>query len=188
MNKFAESLYDYNPEDDSYVIKLAANTYVDIFNDLDHYPIRKRDIDEHVIHYIEDCSSDIPLKKKINIEIKIKNQIRDPDLEERTRKGIRTYFSSMVYVHKKQSQSVINTSFVYMLIFFFLTAFTFSLEALNIKFNAIFIKTILEGLSIGSWVFLWESIAGILIKNKENHYMVKTYKRLSESHLFFVYN
>lgn len=187
MNKFADSLYDYNPVDDSYVIKLAANEYVDIFNNLDHYPIRKRDIDNHVIHYIEDCSSDIPLKKKINIEIKIKNQTRDPDLENRTQKGIHTYFISMLYVHKKKSKSVINTSFLYTIMFLILTTLTFSIEALNIEFNTMLLKTILVGLSIGSWVFLWEAIAGIVIKNQENRFMIKTYKRLSGCHLFFVY-
>lgn len=71
--------------------------------------------------------------------------------------------------------------------FLILTTLTFSIEALNIEFNTMLLKTILVGLSIGSWVFLWEAIAGIVIKNQENRFMIKTYKRLSECHLFFVY-
>lgn len=160
---------------------------MDVLCTLDHYPIRKRDIDENVIHYIEECSRDIPLNKSIKMEIKIKGQARDAELEDRTRKGMNNYFSYIQYVYKKKSKSTMNTSFLYLLVFVVLTMLTLSVEALNIKINIILSKTILEGLSIGSWVFLWESIAGILIKNKENRYMVNIYKRLATCQLFFVY-
>lgn len=188
MNPLIKELYDYDPVDKAYVIKLAPDKYLDIFNTLDHYPIRKRDINQTVLTYIEDCSSDIPLKVKIKIEIKIKNQQRDPDMEERTIKGIRNYFSYILFLHKKSSKNMLHISFIYMLVFLFLTIITFGIEALDIHTNILFVKTVLVGLSIGSWVFLWEAIAGIAIKNGTNRYMIKTYKRLAESHLFFLYN
>jgi hypothetical protein len=53
--------------------------------------------------------------------------------------------------------------------------------------NTIFLKTILDGLAIGSWVFLWEAIAGVVIRNQKNRYMIRLYKRLIKSELYFIY-
>lgn len=183
-----KDLYDFDSHDQAYIIKMAPDYYLDIFNNLDHYPLRKRDINQQVINYIEDCSSDIPLTESIEIEIKIKKQLRNNELEERTRTGIHNYFSYILTFYRAKSRSVINTSIIYIIIFLILTTFTFTLDSFDIQINKIFLKTILEGLSIGSWVFLWEAIAGLVIKNKENRYMIRTYKRLSQSFLYFLYN
>lgn len=75
-----------------------------------------------------------------------------------------------------------------MLIFAIIAVATFFIESLQLNINRIFLKMILEGLSIGSWVFLWEAIAGLVIKNRENRFLIKTYKRLSKSFLYFTYD
>lgn len=188
LNTLIYDLYDYDPKDHSYVIKISPDYYLDIFNKLDHYPIRKRDINQSVINYIEDCSEDIPLSKTIKIEIKIKKEPRNADLEERTAKGVRNYFQYILASYKKMSKTVLNTSLIYMLIFAIIAVATFFIESLQLNINRIFLKMILEGVSIGSWVFLWEAIAGLVIKNRENRFLIKTYKRLSKSFLYFTYD
>ena len=188
MDKHIYNLYDFDENDKSYIIKLSPDYYLDIFNNLDHYPIRKRDVNQHVINYIEDCSSDLPLSKNIKIEIKITRELRNPDLEERTRKGIRNYFKYILAYYSKMSKKEIHNSIVFFIIFIILTSITFFTESLNLHINRIFLRMILEGLSIGSWVFLWEAIAGLVIKNRKNRFMIKTYKRLSDTFLYFTYN
>jgi len=188
LKELINELYDYDQNDQTYIIKIAPDRYLDLFNNLDHYPIRKRDVNQHVVNYIEDCSGDIPLNEKIKIEIKIRDQSKDPDLEERTRKGIKNYFNYIHAFYKQESRKIINNSIIYFIIFTILAILTFSFEALNIGMNKIFLKTIFEGLSIGSWVFLWEAIAGIAIKNKRNRFMMRTYQRLSDSSLYFLYS
>ncbi|MBN2041106.1 MAG: hypothetical protein JW864_13770 [Spirochaetes bacterium] len=187
MKKRIHHLYDFDVSDQTYVIRISPDKYLDIFNKLDNYPIRKRDINQNVINYIEECSNDIPLSDNIKIEFQIKNEQRNIDLEERTRKGIQNFFLYELAIHKMNSLKVIKASILYVFIFTILTVTTFSIEVLNIKTGAIFFKTILEGLSIGSWVFLWEAIAGIVIKNNTNRHLIKTYKRLLKSSLVFSY-
>ncbi len=188
MDELVRYLYDFDEADGCFVIKLSPAKYLDIFNNLDPYPIRKRDINQHVVNYIEDCSSDIPLKQKIKIEIKIKDEARNEDLEQRTTKGIRNYFRYILEYHQRRAREVVNTSIAYVVVFVMLTVSALVLEPLDIPVNRIFATTVLEGLSIGSWVFLWEAIAGVAIKNKQNRFQIRTYKRLAGCALTFHYS
>lgn len=187
MKQLLQGLYDFDTTDNCFIIKIAPEKYVDLFNKLDHYPMRKRDIDQNVISYIEDCSNDIPLKNRIKIEIKIKGEPQKSDVEERTTKGLVGFFKYSLHYYKKQNEAVTRTSSLYVVLFVLLTLLTFYLEAKRYYVDRILFKTILEGCSIGSWVFLWEAIAGMLIKNKKNRFMIKTYKRLASSGIYYVY-
>ncbi len=187
MRKVLNGLYDFDETDQSYVLRLSVNKYTDIFNTIDNYPIRKRDIHPGVINYLEDCSFDIPLSRNIKIEFRISNELRNADLEERTRKGIRNYFLYQLELIRKRSNANIIKSLGYLIIFFILIFVTFTLENVQHPVNRVFFKTILEGLSIGSWVFLWEAIAVLAFKNRKYRYLRKVYQRLSNTHLLFNY-
>jgi hypothetical protein len=183
-----KKLYDYNEKTKSFIIKVSVNTYMELFNEMDHSPIKKKDINQDVINYIEDCSKDIDLKYKINIEFKINGDEKNEKLELRTINGLENHFEYLYNIHKKNSRSVINTSILYALIFLFLVLLVFWLEAFNLPMEKILFRTIYEGISIGSWVFLWEAIVNVLIKNKTNVFLMKTYKRLIHCKLYFIHN
>lgn len=187
MEKIIEYLYDYDSRDQSYIIKLNPDRYVDIFNDLDHYPIRKRDISDNVITYIEDCSYDIDLKYKIKLEIKLARDQENKDLEERTKKGMYTHFRYMLELSKKKKRAVINRSLIFIVVFVVLALITFYIESAKLSINKALFRTIIEGFSIGSWVFLWEAIAGLVFTNKDNRIAIKTYKRLLNCRIQFIY-
>ncbi|MBN1969331.1 MAG: hypothetical protein JXR48_03725 [Candidatus Delongbacteria bacterium] len=183
-----DNLYDYDKNYNTYLIKLAPKKYLDIFNNLDHYPIKKRDINQDVINYIEDCSNDIPLNFNLKIEILIRNEEKNCDLEERTRKGINNYFLYSMDFYKNLSKQNIQKSIIYALVFLFFTVVTLYLQSLKLDMNKILLKTIFEGMTIGSWVFLWEAIVTFFIKNRQNHFMIKTYTRLISSEITFNYS
>lgn len=187
MKTILKTLYDFDETDQSYILRLSVNKYLDIFNTLDNYPIRKRDIHPIVTNYLEDCSFDIPLSRSIKIEFRIKNELRNADLEKRTRKGIRNYFLYQLEVIRKNSNANVFKSLVYLIIFFILIAVTFTMETIQYPINRVFFRTILEGLSIGSWVFLWEAIAVLAFKNRKFRHLRKIYQRLSNTHLIFKY-
>lgn len=187
MHDIIKSIYDYDKEDKAYIIKLSFDKYLDIFNSIDHYPVRKRDISDHVLNYIEECSKDIPFNKKLKIEITIGKESQDSKIEEKTIKGIKNYFKYMLFYYTKESKKITNTSLIYFLLFAVFGFIAFYMDSLNLEINKIFLKMILEGLSIGSWVFLWEAIVGIAIDNRENRFYIKTYKRLLNSSIKFKY-
>ena len=185
--KTITSLYDYDEIDQTYVIKISTNNYLDLFNKLDYYPILKRDIDTAVMDYMEDCSDDIPLRKKIKIEIGIKQENRDDDLEMRTIKALKNNLLYILDFYRKSSLSTINSSLIYAAMFVVLNLVTFWFESVGLNSNSIFFRTLIEGFSIGSWVFLWEALAGVVFKNKDNRHSIRIYKRLLESKIFFSY-
>lgn len=184
---FILELYDYDHVDKSFIIKLSPEKYLDIFNNLDYYPIRKRDISPNVINYIEDCSSDIPAAANIKIEITIKKEKKNEDVEERTRKGIRNYFLYILAIYKKNSRESIINALLYIVVFLVISITMFTLEATDIHISTVFLNTIKEGFSIGSWVFLWEAIASLTIKNRTNRTRMRMYHRLVKSLLVFRY-
>ena len=145
MLKIINSLYDFNQNENAYVIKLSIKRYIDIFNNFDPYPIRKRDIDQNVSYFLEDCSADIPFTKQVMLEISITEDLVDNDLENRVKKGLVNYFLYMYQYYKNEKQKVINNSLIYILAFIILAILTFWLEFLQLDFNQIFIKTVLSG-------------------------------------------
>jgi hypothetical protein len=177
MNKLIHYLYDFDKEDKTYVIRLSVPQYTALFNKFDYYPIKKREINDRVISYIEDCSTDIPLKAKIKIVITIKQE-KDKDIEDRVRLGIYHNFLYLLDVYREQSKEVKKVSALYVVVFLLLTLASVWLESLHLPLNKIFFDTLLKGLSIGSWVFLWEAIASIVFRNSKNRYYIKIYKRL----------
>lgn len=187
MKALLKTLYDFDETDQSYILRLSVNNYTDIFLTLDNYPIRKRDIHPGVTNYLEDCSFDIPLSRNIKIEFRIRNELRNPDLEERTRKGIRNYFLYQLELIRRNINENIGKSLIYLITFFTLISITFLLESIQYPINRVFFRTILEGLSIGSWVFLWEAIAVLAFKNRKFRHLRKVYQRLSNTHLIFKY-
>jgi len=177
MNKLIHYLYDFDKEDKTYVIRLSVPEYTALFNKFDYYPIKKREINDRVISYIEDCSTDIPLSAKIKIVITIKQE-KDKDIEERVRLGIYHNFMYLLDVYREQSKEVKKVSVLYVVVFLLLTLLSVWLESQQIPLNKIFFDTLLKGLSIGSWVFLWEAIASIVFRNAKNRYYIKIYRRL----------
>ncbi len=186
MNNLINYLYDFDNDDKTYVIRLSVPQYTALFNKFDYYPIKKREINDRVISYIEDCSTDIPMNKKIKIVITIK-QDQDSEVEERVRLGIYHNFMYLLNDYREKSSGVKKVSIVYVLVFLLLTIFSVKLESLALPVSKIFFDTLLKGLSIGSWVFLWEAIASIVFRNAQNRYYTKIYKRLVLCKLCFTY-
>jgi hypothetical protein len=185
MLKIINSIYDFNQHENAYVIKLSLKKYLHIFNNFDPYPIRKRDIDQNVATFLEDCSNDISFNQKVILEITLTEDSTDSDLEARTTKGLRNYFLYMYQYYKNERRKTVNNSIYYMVFFVLLASLTFWLEYLHLNYNQILIRTVMEGMSIGSWVFLWEAIAGLLLKNRSVITLSRTYKRYLDSKIMF---
>jgi hypothetical protein len=98
-----------------------------------------------------------------------------------------THFRYMLELSRKKKRTVINRSLVFILVFVVLVLITLSIESAEVSINKVLFRTIIEGFSIGSWVFLWEAIAGLVFTNKDNRIAIKTYKRLLNCSIQFIY-
>ena len=178
-------IYDRDSESEVFIVKISIKQYKDIFNDLDPAPLRNRDINQALLNYLNECSIDIPLKYNISLQIIGPHEIQNEELETRVRVGLKTYFTFGILTFKREMAALYKKSLKYFFIFFALISFLFYLSS-KLPSN-ISTETIIEGLSIGGWVFLWEAINIVVFKNREIKMMYKRYKRLESSQLDFVY-
>ena len=178
-------IYDREPGTDIFIVKLSIDRYTDIFNGLDPSPLRHRDLAQSVISYLDDCSSDIPLKYKIDIQVICPKEIMNEGRENRTMNGLRTYFNYMLLLLKKDRHLLRRKSVVYF--FTSIILLFLSLYLGSIMPNDIFFRTAIEGLSIGGWVFLWEAIVLAFFKSRKLRTKSRRYRRLADAPITFIY-
>lgn len=180
-----QKIYDKDSETGAYIIRLSIKEYTDIFNGLDPAPLRWRDLDRKVVSYLDDCSSDIPLKYPVNLEIICPKEILNEGRESRVMGGLRTFFNYMVLTYKKDLSIVFGKAAVYFITSFILIGLSFYL--LPKSPGTIIFETLIEGLSIGGWVFLWESIVLAVFKSRKIRIRSGRYKRLAAAPVNFIY-
>lgn len=180
-----EEMYETDPTTNAFILGVAINSYSDIFNELDPAPFRRRDLDPDLRAFLEDCSSDIPLKYAIILRFNVPLTLHDPELEERIRLGLKTYFSFVIRSHERERKQAYEQNVYYIFTSCFFLFISFFLGS-RIP-NNVFYFTLVEGLSIGGWVFLWEAISSFAFKNKSLYHNYKQYKRFYQCAIEFEY-
>ena len=84
MKKPLEKIYEKDEATNSFIISVTIENYADIFNELDPAPFRKRDLDQDLRDYLEDSSSDIPLKYGIILQFNISVESQNVEKEEKS--------------------------------------------------------------------------------------------------------
>jgi type IV secretory pathway VirB9-like protein len=96
-----EKIYEKD-QTGTFVISVAIEKYVDIFNELDSSPFRRRDLNSDLRKFLEECSSDIPLKNDIIVQFNVSQEKQEIEKEEKIRIGLKTYFSFVRNSHQKK--------------------------------------------------------------------------------------
>lgn len=183
--KALERIYERDEKTKAFIISVAIEDYVDIFNELDSAPFRIRDLNHDLRVFLEECSSDIPLKYDIKIKFTVSREKEDVEKEEKIKLGLKTYFSNLRNSLKKEIQDSHQKSAFYMAASFLLLLVAYSLRPLI--FDNIVFSTAVEGISIGGWVFLWEAISSFAFKSKDTRDKYRHYKRFSVAPAQFQY-
>ena len=183
--KALEKIYERDNDTDAFIISVAIEDYVDIFNELDFAPFRIRDLNHDLRVFLEECSSDIPIRYDIIIKFTVSREKQDDEKEEKIKLGLKTYFSNIRISSRREIQGSYQKSTVYMLASFILLFASYSLRALIM--DSIAFTTLVDGVSIGGWVFLWEAISTFAFKNRDIREKYKHYKRFSGAPIRFHY-
>jgi len=183
--KALEKIYEFDKDLNAFIISVAIEDYIDIFNQLDFAPFRIRDLDHDLRMFLEECSSDIPIKYDIIIKFTVSREKQDAEKEEKIKLGLKTYFSNVRNEMKREIQGSYQKSAFYVLSSFILLLASYSLRPLI--FDSIVFSTLVEGVSIGGWVFLWEAISTFAFKNRELRERYKHYRRFSGAPIRFHY-
>ncbi|NLK36137.1 MAG: hypothetical protein GX301_12020, partial [Gracilibacteraceae bacterium] len=104
---YLKQIYKMNPETNAYIIEVSLIDYNEIFNGWDPSPIKKRDIDPELLHFLEECDSDIPLKFPLELTFYLPEDQYDREKEKLSRVGIKNYFDYSVHFIRKELNIII---------------------------------------------------------------------------------
>ncbi len=184
-NDLISRLYDQDEQSGAYVIRVGVHQYSDLFNDLDPSPLRRRDLDSDFVAYLDDCSDDIPLKYPLRINIDLPAVSQSQDQEAKVRSGITAYYGFVLLLLKKERMQIFRKSIQYVITAIALILISYTLnESIT---ASIWSNTLVEGFSIGGWVFLWEAFNLAVFKNLSIKKRMKKVRRLDRAPIAFTY-
>jgi hypothetical protein len=179
------SLYRTNPSTGAFIIEISLDDYNDIFNGWDPSPVKRRDLDPELIHYLEECASDIPLRYPLELHFFMPKEKYEEEKERLSKEGIANNFNFTALFIRKDLRDIrrkIATDV--------LAAFSFlSVGYLSRQHTepSLITTILLEGLSIGGWVFLWEAFSLFFFQAQDVLIRLRRYIRFQETQIIFKY-
>ncbi len=174
--------YKIDESTNLYMIEIALDRYTDIFNKWDPSPFKRREVNPDLEHYLERSSDEIPLRYPIELYIAVPKGIKDEQMEEESRNGIKNHFNFRIYLLKERLNKNNSRVLICVLAGFFLQGVV---AIWQIDPNRILPSIFEQGLLIGGWVFLWEAVSLFFFTNRELYHRYRTYKRLRNAPVSF---
>jgi len=178
-------IYRFDESTDRYMIEIGIDTYADIFNQWDPAPFKRRDLDADLEIYLEGSSEEIPLRYSIELFFILPVGKRDKNIEEETRIAISSYFSFRLYFLRKHLQKITILVLRYLVLGFVLLWVGTNFPDYVTETESDWAIVVTEGIFIGGWVFLWESVSLFFFSGREQRYRYRLFKRLHRAPVFF---
>jgi len=180
--------YRYNKRKNTYYIDIALDHYKDIYDEWDFSPVRSRDVDKELIEYLDECSREIPLTSKIEIDFYLPPKLKDEDKERESIQGFRHFFR---YSHTKlmfERRRYLWSTFMYAAFGLALLVCGFLLQDRLTASRTIRILSLIpEGLYIGAWVLIWEVFSIVFFEYRNLRRRILEHKRLMDAKIVFSY-
>lgn len=180
-----EKIYERNPDNGNYIIEISLENYADIFNDWDHAPFRRRDIDPGLLSFLEDSIDDIPMKNNVDIDFYLSDQLRDGEKEQQIQAWFRMFYRFNIELEKKKIRTIVKKSILCLLasIAFLITSYFGKIAA----GESLPVYVVSEILVVGGWVFLWEAISLMTFERAGVRRQIKDDRRFAEADIRFRY-
>lgn len=182
---YLRQIYRMDAETNAFIIEVSLDNYNEIFNGWDPSPVKRRDLDPDLVHFMDECASDIPLKYPLELQFYLPEEQYDEEKEKLARLGIENNFRFIIHFINKEIRQISSK-----IVFYIITAFAFLsagyLSGERVAENIV-TTTLMEGLSIGGWVFLWEAFSLFFFARQEILNRLKKYRRFQEAKVSFSY-
>jgi hypothetical protein len=183
-NKY-ESLYRKNSDTGRVIIDIALENYLDFFHVWDNATLRKRDIHSELVQFLDLCSEDIPLRKKLEIVFTLDIDEISKEKENQIRLSYKNFYASIKRLEQRKTKGFIRNSIT--LLFISLILLTLYGLLNDISQSTLLSRVFLESLLIGGWVFTWEAVHLLFIDIIEPFRRRKETNRLLDAELNFRY-
>ncbi len=182
--EYLKNLYNRN-ENGDYQIEVFLDKYANAFNEWDSAYLEVRDLNPGLVYFLERCSKDIPFRE--NVELKfIMHAAPDQSHENLLKKALKANFNYQFLSEKEELKQLYVKILKYFVISMIFLLSTFYLKP-TMQYHIIS-TTLIEGLFIGGWVFLWQAISLFSFEKTGIVNKLKTYKRLLDAGIVFEYH
>lgn len=175
--------YTVNPVTNEYVVEIALQEYEDIFNIWDSSVKEIRDLNADLKAFLETCSYDIALNHKMVIRINVKEQSKDERLENTIEESIRNYFNYSVIIVNDILSRRRKMAAIYILISMIFLITSIIVQGMSTG-NMLF-SVLLQCLTVGGWIFLWEALTILFLQSSEIMKKRKIFQKLLITPIFF---
>lgn len=181
--EYLKEIYSQN-ENGDFILEVFLDRYTDAFNEWDSAFLDVRDLHPGLVYFLERCSKDIPYNKNIELNFMV-SENKDSYNEQVLIKALRANFKYQLLSLQEDLRKLNISIFKYFLISVTLLLLSFALKP-DLEFNMLS-TTLLEGVIIGGWVFLWQAISLFSFNRPELIEKLKEYNRLLNSKITFSY-
>ena len=182
-----ETLYRKNEANGRVIIDVSLENYLEFFHEWDNAAFKKRDINSGLAEFLDLCSEDIPLRKKLEIVFTVNLNTADarPEKEEQIRTSYRNYYGSLNRLEQRKTKRLVRFSGILL----FISIVLLSAYTLFSDYNPtrVVMKVLLESLLIGGWVFAWEAVHTLFLDTIRPFRRRGEIKRFLEADLEFKY-
>jgi hypothetical protein len=182
---YLKKIYRFDNLKEAYIIDIDLDYYQEIFNDWDASPVRKKDLDPELVHYLESSSGEISRKNKLTIHFSLPINQKDKSKEKKVLAGIRNYYNSTLYFTRKELNFSLRKIALFITLGFSFILFAYLAQNqlnLNLGFDVL-----IEGVFIGGWVLLWEAFSLFFFSMYELRKKKSMYTRFLDSDIIFEY-
>jgi len=183
---YLKQIYKQNPDTNAFIVEVSLDYYNEVFNGWDPSPIKRRDIDPDLLIFIEQCAYDIPLKFNIELHFSLPKSQFDEKKEELTQTGIKNNFNFIIHFIRRNLRNDRRKIFIYIIMSFSFLIMSYLLRK-NVVGADMITSTVVEGLFIGGWVFLWEAFSLFFFSSQEIKGRLNRYLRFIDAPIHFYY-
>jgi hypothetical protein len=187
-NKFPVYLtdvYPFHAATGTFTIPVTIEHLDELFNQLDHSPIRRKDLSADLVSFLQECSTEIPPAYNLEIAIHITGALAEKAKEVEVLSGIHHYFSYLANRIRQEMRRKRRRAIKYILFSF--TFITAAVLTTPIMSRSVLFEIINEGLHIGGWVFLWEAFSVNFIAMDATQADIRRAERLFRAPVRFSY-
>lgn len=177
------NLYNQNTDSLAYMIEISLDDYSELFNGWDASPVKRKGLEPELMDYLEQASTEIPMKEKVELCFYMPKTFRDNDKEARSIKAIINNFKVELAMIEKQIKRNYRRLVVYIIFaIIFLIAAYFLRNAAGLS---ILTNILIEGFFIGGWFLLWEAFSLFFFDTHEIIIRKRLFQRFLTSEIYF---
>lgn len=181
-----QNVFSRNEKTGKMIIEVALDAYLDFYHEWDNAKYRKRDINPELTDFLEECVGQIANKEALeiwfNIEDGERNELKEREIQESFHHYFNYGVSSIKAIIKNLYKAVFGSFLVSLVMLVFLFFVPESYE------HNIAAYTLINGLEIGAWVFMWQAFHAIGFERMDEKKKIKEYKRLLAADIHFTYH